>query len=105
MMPINELKLAAKIDDPGKLVKLKHNGEMATNSKISFNFGNRKCNLLATAYKETAEMLCQLTPGTKVIINGAIYQEKYQDKNTNEEKIVDKIRITSFKLCDIFDTE
>jgi hypothetical protein len=97
MKPINKLELSVIINDPGKLVKLQHNGDQAINSKISFKFGQKKCQFLATAYNEIAETISKLPSDTEVVIEGALYQEKYQDKTTGEFKSVDKIRITKVK--------
>jgi hypothetical protein len=41
MKPINELKLSATIDNPGKLVTMQHNGQRAINSQVSFIFGKK----------------------------------------------------------------
>jgi hypothetical protein len=104
MKPINKLELSATIVEPGRLVKMSHNGELAINSKISFPFGKKSCQMLATAYNETAESISKLPAGIEVIIEGALYQEKYQDKTTGQMKSVDKIRITRFqKAQDNFD--
>jgi single-stranded DNA-binding protein len=102
MDQINKIELTVKVEEPGKLVKLPHNGDNAINSKISFRFGNRTCNFVATAYNETAEIISNLSPGSEVCILGALYQEKFQDKNTGQTKSIDKIRITSIKQDDYF---
>ncbi|MDR1296533.1 MAG: hypothetical protein LBO05_04010 [Deltaproteobacteria bacterium] len=47
MDQINKIELTVKIEDPGKLIKLQHNGDHAINLKISFQFG--KCPALFLA--------------------------------------------------------
>ncbi|MDR1872092.1 MAG: hypothetical protein LBS60_09295 [Deltaproteobacteria bacterium] len=76
MKPINKLELSATIVEPGKLVKMPRNGELAINSKISFPFGMKNRQMLATAYNETAESISKLSSGIEVILEGALYQIK-----------------------------
>ncbi|MDR1051626.1 MAG: single-stranded DNA-binding protein [Deltaproteobacteria bacterium] len=102
MDQINKIELTVKIEDPGKLIKLQHNGDHAINPKISFQFGNRTCNFVATAYNETAKIILNLSPGSEVCVLGALYQEKFQDKNSGQTKSIDKIRINSIKQDDDF---
>jgi single-stranded DNA-binding protein len=102
MDQINKVELTVKIEDPGKLLNLPHNGDRAINSKISFKFGNRTCNFMATAYNEAAEIISNLPQGSEVCIQGALYQEKFNDKNSGQMKTIDKIRINSLKHGDYF---
>jgi single-stranded DNA-binding protein len=86
--------LTVKLVDPGKILTLKHNGNKAINSKLSTKFGNKTCNYFATAYNEIAESISKLSPGTEVLIEGALYQENFTDKITGQMRSVNKIRIT-----------
>jgi single-stranded DNA-binding protein len=97
MQRVNKLELTVTITDPGKLTFLEYNGDAATNSVVTFSFGEKKCRYMATAYKETAEQITKLEPGTEVIIEGALYQESYKDKTTGQFKVIDKIRINNIK--------
>jgi hypothetical protein len=97
MNQINKLELTAKISDPGKLVKLNHNDNLAINSIVSFNFGKKKCQFQATAYNEIAEKISKLPINTEVIIEGALYQEQYLNNQSGQMQYINKIRINKIE--------
>jgi hypothetical protein len=99
MQKINQLKLSGILTDPGNICVLGTTGDHAINFKIDFPFGNKKCQMFGTAYKDTADKISQIVPGTEIVMEGALYTESYKTKSGNANTIA-KIRATKVSVQD-----